>query len=207
MFRPLAVALGLTLAPPAALATAPETTPEAIRACTADRRAEGCATLLTRLMVCTQAPAIAGCAALLAMQDEAMDDIAPDLIPRAEGELAEEGETAMSEGQCPVIDSTDWRAEVGPVEGAEGPHLIVTGRVTLPTPGWDVTLRAGMADRSAMPVQQVILTASAGPGMVAQVLTDYDLRLEVPALASYRGVLILCGGEVLAELTEVGQAE
>jgi hypothetical protein len=216
MIRHLFLALGLSLVPVVALAD----TPESIRACNADRRAEGCATLLTRLMVCNQAPAIAGCTELLALRDEALaepepePEAEPDVTPRAEGELADDPEGQMANGDCPVIDSADWRAVVGPVDGGEGPHLIVTGRVTLPTPGWEVALTPGMADRSAMPVQRVILGATPPDGMAAQVLTDYDLRLETPSISAapagqppYRGVLVMCGGMVLVELTEVGLSE
>jgi hypothetical protein len=212
MIRPLTLALVLALAPVTAMAV----TPEEIRACTADRRAEGCATLLNQLFVCERASAIAGCEALLALRDEALAEPEPEPEPEPAPEAPATDATqegAMADDDCPVIDSAEWRAVVGPVSGATGPHLIVTGRVTLPTPGWQVDLAEGIADRSAMPVQRVILTATPPDGMVAQVLTDYDLRLETPALAGavgmppYRGVLVMCGGMVLVDLPEVGLAE
>jgi len=199
MIRHILVALGLILVPLSALAV----TPADIRACTADRRGEGCATLLNRLFVCERAAAIAGCDVLLALREQAL----------SEPEAVVDEEAAMADDDCPVLDSADWRAVVGPVSGAEGPHLIVTGRVTLPTPGWQVALAEGIADRSAMPVQRVMLTATPPDGMVAQVLTDYDLRLETPALAGaagmppYRGVMVMCGGTVLVDLAEVGLTE
>jgi len=182
-------------------------------------------------------------AALADPEDLPDDEIEPDVTPRAEGELAEDpsadeasgvaddgtddpggNEDALAQadaagtGECPVIDSADWRAVVGPVDGAEGPHLIVTGTITLPTPGWTVALEAGIADRSARPVQQVNLVATppGGDMMVAQVLTGYDLRLQTPALGSapgtggegpYRGVLVMCGSEVVIDITEVPLVE
>lgn len=162
-------------------------TPEAFRACEADRRGPGCATLRTRLFSCGIAPAMAGCAELIAARDQALAEPAPPL--------------AEAEGACPVIEAADWTATLGPVAGAEGPHLVVEGTVTLPTPGWTVTLSAGIADRAAMPVQRVILTAEPPTGMVAQVLTDYALRLEMPALApAYRGVVVDCAGLALVEV-------
>lgn len=192
MFRKLMLTAALALAPAAALAD----TLDAIRACEADRTGPGCATLRTQLFVCRAATAIAGCAELLALQEAALAAPEPDPAPVAEAEAA-----------CPVIDAADWRAALGPVAGAEGVQLVVEGRVTLPTPGWTVALGAGMADRSAIPVQRVVLTAAPPQMTVAQVLTEYELRLVTPALApAYRGVVVDCAGLALVELTEVGVA-
>jgi hypothetical protein len=190
MFRPLILTAALALMPAAAVAV----TPDEIRACEADRTGPGCATLRTRLFVCQAANTMAGCADLLALRDAAL------AVPEPEPEPAPEPE-AEAAATCPVIDAADWRASVGPVEGAEGPQLVVEGRVTLPTPGWTVALEAGMADRSAIPVQRVVLTAAAPQMAVAQVLTDYELRLVTPALApAYRGVIVDCAGLALVEV-------
>ncbi len=225
----LSAALILALSPATAWAQTATPTAADIRACEADRTGPGCATLRTQLFVCQAANAMAGCAELLALRDAALAEPEPEpepeseVTPRAEGQLTEDASAdttsgvdvdgdagqpvAEAEGACPVIDATDWRAVLGPVEGAEGLHLIVEGRVTLPTPGWTVALAAGMADRSAIPAQRVVLTAAPPEGMVAQVLTDYDLRLATPALApAYRGVSVDCAGLALVELTEVGVA-
>lgn len=192
MFRKLILTAALALVPAAALAV----TPDEIRACEADRSGPGCATLRTQLFVCRAADAMAGCADLLALREAALAAPEPEPAPVAEAEAA-----------CPVIDSADWRAALGPVEGAEGVQLVVEGRVTMPTPGWAVTLEAGMADRSAIPVQRVVLTATPPQMAVAQVLTDYELLLVTPALApAYRGVIVDCAGLALVELTEVGVA-
>lgn len=115
-------------------------------------------------------------------------------------------------GDCPVIDSADWQASVTRVDGSDAAQLVVTGRVTLPTPSWTVALQAGIADRSARPVQQINLVASPpGGGLsVIQVLTDYDLRLETPALgivtpdeSPYAAIRVMCGAEMVVELTDV----
>lgn len=190
MFRKLFLAAALALAPAAVLAV----TPDEIRACESDRTGPGCATLRTQLFVCRAANAMAGCADLLALHEAAL--AAPEPEPVAEAEAT-----------CPVIDTAEWRAALGPVEGAEGLQLVVEGRVTMPTPGWTVALEAGMADRSAIPVQHVVVTATPPQMAVAQVLTEYELRLVTPALApAYRGVIVDCAGLALVELTEVGVA-
>lgn len=190
MIRPLALAAALAVLPVAAPAQTAPVTAEQIRACEADRTGPGCATLRTQLFVCQAATAMAGCADLIALRDAALAEPEPEPEPVAEGEVS-----------CPVIAATDWTATLGPVAGAEGLHLIVSGRVTLPTPGWAVDLTAGMADRSATPTQRVILTATPPDGMVAQVLTEYDLAVETPALApAYAGVIVDCAGLALVEV-------
>lgn len=108
-------------------------------------------------------------------------------------------------GSCPVIESRDWAAWVNAMPGpAATKELIVTGQVTLPTPGYAVTLTAGMADRSATPVQQLVLTATAPTGMVPQVLTTQAVRYQGPAISmNYRAIRIMCGGTMLTEITDV----
>jgi hypothetical protein len=106
---------------------------------------------------------------------------------------------------CPVIESRDWAAWVNAMPGpAATKELIVTGQVTLPTPGYAVTLAAGIADRSATPVQQLILTATPPTGMVPQVLTTQPVRYQGPAISmQYRGIRIMCGGTMLTEIADV----
>ncbi|MCC5970076.1 MAG: hypothetical protein JJU15_09005 [Pararhodobacter sp.] len=133
---------------------------------------------------------------------------------------AENGMETSANSECPVLDSSDWHAWINAMPGviddgmddAEVPglSLIVTGTVTLPTPGYDATLEPGITDRSARPVQIVNLTATAPEGTVSQVLTPYELRLEMPALdlidgntAAYSGVRIVCGGHEVAFIDTV----
>ncbi|MFN3954302.1 MAG: hypothetical protein ACK4LQ_07585 [Pararhodobacter sp.] len=218
-----------------------ETLGARLLACEAERGQPGCATLLVRLFVCDQAGVLPGCADLLAARDAALaeaedmaEDMAvdaaevePEVTPRAEGELdgadqsgeavedateADSAEAALP--ACPVLEATGWHARVAPVEGEEGLQLIVEGTVLLPTPGYAVMLTPGMADRSAQPVQVINLRAQAPGGMVAQVLSVYDLRLVTPSIgqaeagqAPYRGVRVLCGDTELAFIEAVELAE
>ncbi|PQA89039.1 hypothetical protein CW354_03565 [Marinicaulis flavus] len=119
-------------------------------------------------------------------------------------------EPAMPDnGDCPVIDSRDWKAWVNamPGPGAET-TLIVEGAVDMPTPGYTFSWEAGMADRSAVPAQRLHLTATAPDGMVTQVITTENVRYEGPAIAKeYRAAAVMCGDELLAEITDVVTAE
>jgi len=105
-------ALPLLALPAAAQDAGASISPQQISACMDDRQAAGCSTLLVRVMVCDQAPAIEGCEAInqaaedaenLPGEDEeasAADDIEPDVEVRAEGELGE------PEDQEPLIPGT-----------------------------------------------------------------------------------------------------
>lgn len=231
-----------------------EVTGAQILACEADRKRDGCATLLSQVFVCDSAPGMAGCADLLALREAAVDmnereadmndaevdedigiadepeDDEIDVDVRAEGELADEqadealNETAASEAvtpgndtdamACPVLDSADWAAWVNAMPGLDGPSLIVTGVVTLPTPGYSVTLEEGISDRSARPVQVVQLTAQPPATDAAQMLSDYDVRFEMPspapvdgATAPFTAVRVVCGAEEIARIEPVEVAQ
>lgn len=106
---------------------------------------------------------------------------------------------------CPVIESREWAAWVNAMPGpGASKELIVTGQLVLATPGYTVTLTAGIADRSATPVQQLVLTAAPPSGMVPQVLTTQGVRYQGPAISmQYRAVRIMCGGQMLSEIADV----
>ncbi len=110
---------------------------------------------------------------------------------------------------CAVIESRTWAAWVNAMPGPKAANtLIVTGEIVLPTPGYTATLTAGMADRSARPVQQLILTLTPPDGVVAQVLTPTSVRYEGPAISQqYSGVRIMCGGAMLTEIDDVPVAQ
>jgi hypothetical protein len=106
---------------------------------------------------------------------------------------------------CPVIESRDWAAWVNAMPGPGATkQLIATGQVTMPTPGYTIALTAGMADRSATPTQQLILTATPPTNPVAQVLTTQPVRYQGPAISmNYRAIRIMCGGQMLSEIDDV----
>ncbi|MFM9864059.1 MAG: hypothetical protein ACKVRO_10670 [Micropepsaceae bacterium] len=110
---------------------------------------------------------------------------------------------------CPVIESRDWAAWVNAMPGpGTAKELIATGQIVLPTPGYTVTLTAGLADRSATPMQQLILTATPPTGMVPQVLTTQPVRYQGPAISmNYRAIRIMCGGQMLSEIADVPVAQ
>jgi hypothetical protein len=142
------------------------------------------------LMACALA-ALAACG-----QTSATTDPTPAPAPVAEAPTA---------SACAVIANRNWTAHINAMPGPGAQRtLIVTGEIDLPTPGYTATLDLGPADRSAIPVQQLVVNTTAPTGIVAQVVTPYPLRYEGPAIAQqYRAVRIMCGGQQLAEITDI----
>ncbi|PYG27208.1 hypothetical protein C8N36_11754 [Pelagimonas varians] len=105
---------------------------------------------------------------------------------------------------CPVIDSMDWQAWVNKMPGPDGPKLHVTGQITLPTPGYEVTLELGPLDRKAIPTQRLVLMATPPEGMAAQVIDPVEVTFEHPSqVRRYGAVAIVCGDTLLAEISPV----
>jgi hypothetical protein len=106
---------------------------------------------------------------------------------------------------CAVLDSRDWSAWINRMPGPDAtPTLHVTGKIDLPNPGYTVTVRDGPADRSAQPVQQIILETSQRSGMFTQAVITADVHYVGPVIApSYRAIRIMCGGRQLAEITDI----
>ncbi len=121
----------------------------------------------------------------------------------------DEEEDVTPGADCPVLDSHGWTAWVNAMPGPDASAtLIVEGVVDLPTPGYQISWAPGAADRSAIPVQKLYLVASAPDGMAAQVITSEAVRYEGPAIAKqYRGVVVMCGDGVLADITDVVTAQ
>ena len=105
---------------------------------------------------------------------------------------------------CPVIESSHWVAKLTPAshDGAP-PILFVSGDLTLPTPGYEVDLKIGKADRSAVPTVFVVISATPPDGMVAQVLDTQTVSMTADAPASrLRSVIVICGNTPLFEISD-----
>jgi hypothetical protein len=124
--------------------------------------------------------------------------------------LAEETAVNTTEAAaCPIIDSRNWHAWVDAMPGPDSKMTLhVVGEVDMPTPGYSFEWREGIADKSATPVQRLMLTATPPDGMIAQVITTEQVNYEGPAITKmYRGILVMCGGSVLADIPDVSIAE
>jgi hypothetical protein len=115
---------------------------------------------------------------------------------------------APSASACAVGESRDWAAWVNRMPGPGAtPTLHVTGKVDVPHGGYTVSVREGPADRSATPVQQIILETTLQPGMHTQAIATHDVHYQGPVIAqNYRAIRVMCGGRQLAEITNVTDA-
>lgn len=161
--------------------------------------------LHTALLSCVALTALAACS----QQTGVAEDAAGDAGAAAPQETQETAMPADDAAACPVLESRNWTAWVNAMPGPDmKPALHVAGEIDLPTPGYTISWREGMADRSAMPVQRLMLTATPPGGMAAQVVTTESVKYEGPALVTtYGGIIVMCGGEPLAEITEVTVAQ
>jgi hypothetical protein len=105
---------------------------------------------------------------------------------------------------CPIIGSSDWQAWVDAMPGpGNRPHLIVTGKVVLPTGGWRVAWR-DMRVMESYPVQVAAeLDLLPPPGPATQAITSYDVRGSWPIQPPVGSVSVSCGGTVIARIAPV----
>lgn len=140
------------------------------------------------------------------------DDSASEQTNEENTEAAE-SETYVAEAgeptTCPIVSSRDWTAWVNAMPGPDAQAtLIVEGVVDTPTPGYAFSWEVGVADRSAIPMQRLHLSATPPDGMAAQVITTGPVRYQGPAIAQrYRAVVVMCSEEMLAEITDVATAQ
>ena len=104
---------------------------------------------------------------------------------------------------CPVLDSRNWKASTAPA--GDGHSLTIDGEIDLPTPGYALIWRAGIADRAMPPGLRVHLDAVPPADLVMQVVTPTLVSWSMDSADErYRVVYVLCGEEAIAEIADVG---
>lgn len=105
--------------------------------------------------------------------------------------------------ECPVLDSRDWSAWVD-AEPGTAPTLHIRGEADMPTPGYAYVWRVGAADRMMPPGQHIHIDFAAPEGVVAQVVTPTQIVYEGEATyPQYRQIIVHCGDQALATITEI----
>jgi hypothetical protein len=104
---------------------------------------------------------------------------------------------------CRALGSSGWTAHVERIPDHHNrpllkPTLIVSGRVTVPSDGYSVSLDLGPVRKLDAPVQQILVRTEPPAGPAAQALTTVDVRGAFPALKRYGAVTIRCGDGTLA---------
>ena len=134
---------------------------------------------------------------LLACASEVSDSPPAD-IPNAKPSQAKAIEN------CPVLESSNWKAWINAMPGSESASLNVSGEIILPSAGYQVSLMNGPLDRRQPPAQRLRLEVSPPDGMSAQVLTPHKVETKLASnVKSYRSVMIICGDGVLKVITDV----
>ena len=123
-------------------------------------------------------------------------------------EVAGEAVPVEDTEACAILESSGWEAWINKMPGVGmTPTIHVIGQVTVRTGGYTFEWQEGPLDRSAMPALRLKLVPVAPDGMATMAITTEDVKYEAPALATgYRSVIIGCGGETLAEITEITEA-
>lgn len=127
--------------------------------------------------------------------------------PAVEAEPAAEdpviAETDNAAAACPVLDSRNWTAWTAP--DGDGHSLTIEGEIDLPTPGYALSWRDGPADRAMPPGLRLHLDAAPPADLVMQVVTPTPVSNATKGYGErYRVVTVLCGGEAIAEIADVG---
>ncbi len=109
---------------------------------------------------------------------------------------------------CHAVASSDWSAHVERIPDHHNrplwkPTLIVTGKVTVPSDGYEVSLDLGPVQRLDGPVQQILVRTTPPSGSVAQTPVTLDVRGAFPARKRYGAVIIRCGDGTLAIIKSV----
>lgn len=149
--------------------------------------------------------ALAACA----KQEEAPAPAAAETAPASNVAAAAAAEDAVIDNAadaaiaCPVLDSRNWKASTAPA--GDGHSLTIDGEIDLPTPGYALIWRAGIADRAMPPGLRVHLDAVPPADLVMQVVTPTLVSWSMDSADErYRVVYVLCGEEAIAEIADVG---
>lgn len=108
---------------------------------------------------------------------------------------------------CPIMDAKDLNLWINAMPGPSGPKLIAMFKGTLPTPGYRFKSTVTEIMESDPPIYTIDIKAKAPLGIVAQVLTPTDIRIDVPIQSKEaRSVTLTCGDTELFTVTDVETA-
>jgi hypothetical protein len=114
---------------------------------------------------------------------------------------------APSRIACPIAGTSDWAAWVNAMPGPNArPTLIITGKVTVPTGGYQIAL-ADMRVMESYPVQVAANLQVIPPlGATTQAVVTHDVRGQWPISPPIGSVTVHCGDRVLARIAPVETA-
>ena len=110
-------------------------------------------------------------------------------------------------GSCPIISSSDWGAWIDAMPGPNSESkLVVSGRVTVPTGGYQPTLHLDQVAES-YPVQIFVrLDPNPPNGAATQAVVTQEVRGTWPMQPPVGSVSVRCGAQTLAHISPVETA-
>lgn len=110
-------------------------------------------------------------------------------------------------GSCPIVSSSDWNAWVNAMPGPNSqPSLIVTGKVTVATGGYQPRLELAQVAES-YPVQVFVrLHPNPPAGPASQAFVTHEVRGQWPMQPPVGSVSIRCGDRIIARVSPVETA-
>ena len=109
--------------------------------------------------------------------------------------------------ECLISASREWTAWINRMPGTGAPNLVVSGKVTTPTGGYQVAFDPRIQIRKGYPAQAfVTLNVAAPTGPATQATVTHEVRWEWPLNQPVGSVIVSCGDKTLADITRIQTA-
>lgn len=110
--------------------------------------------------------------------------------------------------ECLISSSREWTAWINRMPGTGAPTLVISGKVTTPTGGYQVAFDQRIQIRRGYPAQAFVTLNVASPGgaPVSQAVVTHEVRWEWPLNQPVGSVVVSCGDKTLAEITRIQTA-
>lgn len=127
-------------------------------------------------------------------------------VPRITARQAEFVGTAETDNMknCPIKNAADLNLWINAMPGLTGPTLIAIFQGTTPTPGYEFGGKVVEIRESDPPSYVIDIVPTPPTGIVAQVVTTAEVRLDIPIESSEaRSVTLTCQGQTLFTVNDV----
>lgn len=113
-----------------------------------------------------------------------------------------------TQAPCPITRSGEWRAWVNTMPGPNArPTLHVTGKVVVPTGGYQIAFDPNLQVRETYPAQAfATLRVDPPSGPASQAVMTHDVRWQWPLSQQVGSLEVHCGSQTLATISPVETA-
>lgn len=114
---------------------------------------------------------------------------------------------APAPSNCSILEAQDAQAWINGMPGPGYPKMNITFKAMMPTPGYSFAAEVTSIMEMDPPSYVVNVTATPPSGMVIQVLSEEEVRVDVPVQQTEAAsVEITCGGATLFTVDQVETA-